>query len=328
MKRDYYEVLGVDRGADDAEVKKAFRRLARELHPDVNRHDPEAEEKFKEAAEAYEVLSDPDRRRTYDAFGHDGLRTGGWAPRSDAFGSFRRAIGVLRPRRPDVQRVVRVRPARARERRRYRGAGRGDPRGGAHGRLSRGVVRGGLDLRALPGQRRSPEHRFGPARRVADGEVPRGRAGRLRSGRAGPAPARGRSRGGCPRPHARSWGGQVGSARGARGNRGAPGDRVRTADPDGRARRRGRDLYVQVVVADDERFERLDPGHRGRAARDQSHARHQRDRAHVDGEREIEVPRGPSPGEQIVVRGLGLRSSAGRRGATSTWCWTSTCPAS
>ena len=62
MKRDYYEVLGVDRGADDAEVKKAFRRLARELHPDVNRHDPEAEEKFKEAAEAYEILSDAERR--------------------------------------------------------------------------------------------------------------------------------------------------------------------------------------------------------------------------------------------------------------------------
>ena len=62
MKRDYYEVLGVDRGASDVEVKRAFRRLARELHPDVNKHDPEAEEKFKEAAEAYEVLSDPDRR--------------------------------------------------------------------------------------------------------------------------------------------------------------------------------------------------------------------------------------------------------------------------
>ena len=88
MPADYYEVLGVDRGATEAELKKAFRRLARELHPDVNRHDPEAEEKFKEAAEAYEVLSDPRRRRTYDAFGHDGLRSGGWAPRSAAFGSF------------------------------------------------------------------------------------------------------------------------------------------------------------------------------------------------------------------------------------------------
>ena len=61
MPRDYYEVLGVDRGADEAQIKKAFRRLARELHPDVNAHDPEAESKFKEAAEAYEVLSDAEQ---------------------------------------------------------------------------------------------------------------------------------------------------------------------------------------------------------------------------------------------------------------------------
>src|SRR5687767_1986158 len=79
MPRDYYEVLGVPRGADEAELKKAFRKLARELHPDVNKHDPEAEEKFKEAAEAYEILSDPDRRATYDRYGHEGLRTNGFA---------------------------------------------------------------------------------------------------------------------------------------------------------------------------------------------------------------------------------------------------------
>ncbi len=78
MPEDYYETLGVDRGADEAEIKKAFRRLARELHPDVNTEDPEAEEKFKAAAEAYEVLSDPERRRTYDAFGQEGLRSGGF----------------------------------------------------------------------------------------------------------------------------------------------------------------------------------------------------------------------------------------------------------
>ena len=87
MPRDYYEVLGVDRGADDAAIKKAFRKLARELHPDVNAHDPEAESKFKEAAEAYEVLSDGERRRTYDAYGHDGLKTGGFAPNFEGFGS-------------------------------------------------------------------------------------------------------------------------------------------------------------------------------------------------------------------------------------------------
>ncbi|MBV8221499.1 MAG: DnaJ domain-containing protein, partial [Solirubrobacterales bacterium] len=85
--RDYYEVLGVTRDADEAMIKKAFRRLARELHPDVNRHDPNAEEKFKEAAEAYEVLSDSDRRATYDRYGREGLRSGGWAPNTEAFGS-------------------------------------------------------------------------------------------------------------------------------------------------------------------------------------------------------------------------------------------------
>jgi molecular chaperone DnaJ len=85
--RDYYEVLGVGREADEGEVKKAFRRLARELHPDVNSHDPQAEDKFKEAAEAYEVLSDPERRATYDRYGHEGLRSGGYAPNFDGFGS-------------------------------------------------------------------------------------------------------------------------------------------------------------------------------------------------------------------------------------------------
>jgi molecular chaperone DnaJ len=87
VPRDYYDILGVDRGADDATVKKAFRRLARELHPDVNAHDPEAEEKFKEAAEAYEVLSDPERRQLYDSYGHEGLKSGGYAPNFGDFGS-------------------------------------------------------------------------------------------------------------------------------------------------------------------------------------------------------------------------------------------------
>jgi molecular chaperone DnaJ len=87
MPRDPYEVLGVQRDATEQQVKKAFRGQARELHPDVNAHDPQAEEKFKEAAEAYEILSDPERRATYDRYGHEGLRSGGYAPNFDAFGS-------------------------------------------------------------------------------------------------------------------------------------------------------------------------------------------------------------------------------------------------
>ncbi len=70
-----------------SEIKKAFRGQARELHPDVNAHDPQAEEKFKKAAEAYEILSDPERRATYDRYGHEGLRSGGYAPNFDGFGS-------------------------------------------------------------------------------------------------------------------------------------------------------------------------------------------------------------------------------------------------
>jgi molecular chaperone DnaJ len=87
MPRDPYDLLGVGRDASSQEIKKAFRQLARELHPDVNAHDPDAEEKFKEAAEAYEILSDGERRATYDRYGHEGLRSGGYAPNFEGFGS-------------------------------------------------------------------------------------------------------------------------------------------------------------------------------------------------------------------------------------------------
>ncbi len=78
QKRDYYEVLGVDKSADDAAIKKAYRVLAKKYHPDMNPGDAEAEKKFKEASEAYAVLSDPDKRKQYDQFGHSAFDgTGG-----------------------------------------------------------------------------------------------------------------------------------------------------------------------------------------------------------------------------------------------------------
>lgn len=73
-KRDYYEVLGVDKSADAEAIKKAYRKLAMKYHPDRNQGDKEAEEKFKEASEAYEVLSDESKRRMYDQYGHDGMK--------------------------------------------------------------------------------------------------------------------------------------------------------------------------------------------------------------------------------------------------------------
>ncbi len=85
-ERDYYEVLGVPRDAGDADIKRAFRTLARELHPDVS-NAPETDKRFREVAEAYEVLSDPARRATYDRFGHAGLRRGGFEPTFGDFGN-------------------------------------------------------------------------------------------------------------------------------------------------------------------------------------------------------------------------------------------------
>ncbi len=76
QKRDYYEILGVDKGADDAAIKKAYRALAKKYHPDMNPGDAEAEKKFKEASEAYAVLSDPDKKRQYDQFGHAAFEGG------------------------------------------------------------------------------------------------------------------------------------------------------------------------------------------------------------------------------------------------------------
>lgn len=88
-KRDYYEVLGVDKEATEDDIKKAFRKLARKYHPDVNKDDKNAAEKFKEIAEAYEVLRDSDKRARYDQFGHAGVEQGGFdAGNFGGFGNF------------------------------------------------------------------------------------------------------------------------------------------------------------------------------------------------------------------------------------------------
>src|ERR671937_1019477 len=121
-KRDYYELLGVGRDADEGEIKRAFRRLARELHPDVSEA-PDAEHRFREVVEAYEVLSNSERRQLYDRFGHDGLRSGGFQPSTfdlgdlsdlfsaffgdDLFGVARRA-GRGRARGADVAALVEI----------------------------------------------------------------------------------------------------------------------------------------------------------------------------------------------------------------------------
>jgi molecular chaperone DnaJ len=96
-KRDYYEVLGVNRNASEQEIKSAYRRLAVRYHPDKNPNDTEAEEKFKEAAEAYSVLADAEQRRRYDRFGHQGVASGagGAAWGAPGFGGIEDILGDL-----------------------------------------------------------------------------------------------------------------------------------------------------------------------------------------------------------------------------------------
>jgi molecular chaperone DnaJ len=317
MARDYYEVLGVSRDASETEIKKAFRRLARELHPDVNQ-EPDAEDRFKEAAEAYEVLSDAERRRTYDAYGREGLRSGGFDPGAGfgsiddifqaffgggGFGGGRRAaaggdIGAeveieLAEVATGAQREVTYDVVAPCEHCHGNGAEPGTPistceRCGGSGEL-RAVTRTPFGQMV----RSTPCDICGGAGKVP--ETPCdvcGGSGRTRQSRT--------SKIEIP---AGIEAGQRLRIAGA-GHAGEPGA------PAG-------DLYVEVAVAEDERFERdgtdlistvtiaATEGMLGTTVTVPT----------LDGEEEIEVAPGTQPGHQYLLKGLGLpRLSARRRG--------------
>jgi molecular chaperone DnaJ len=320
MPSDYYEVLGIGREVGEAEIKKAFRRLARELHPDVNKDDPEAEEKFKAAAEAYEVLSDPERRRTYDAYGHEGLRSGGFDPRSASFGSIDdilqaffggeafgfggRAAGP--PAGADVLLAVEIELAEvvtgARREVEYEAVGRCESchgNGAEPGTPIRGCEKcgGAGQLRQVS---RTP---FGQMVRAVtcdrcggDGRVPETPCGEC--GGSGRTP--GQRKQAIEVPAGIEDGQRLRvSAAGHAGEPGAPAG----------------DLYVQVTVAEDERFRRDGtdlisvvpiPATEAMLGTTVSVPT-------LDGEQEIEVSSGTQPGHEEVLHGAGLPRLGGRR---------------
>ena len=317
MTRDYYEVLGVAREASETEIKKAFRGLARELHPDVNGHDPEAEAKFKEAAEAYEVLSDAERRRTYDAYGHEGLRSGGFDPGAGfgsiddifqaffggggfGFGGRRAAAGgdiaaeveiELAEVASGVRREIAYDVVGACEHCHGNGAEPGTPistceRCGGAGEL-RAVTRTPFGQMV----RSTPCDVCGGAGKVPEAPCETcGGAGRTRQGRTSAIEV-----------PAGIEDGQRLRIAGA-GHAGEPGA------PPG-------DLYVEVRVAEDERFERdgTDLISIVSIAATEAMLGTTVTVPTLEGEEEIEVAPGTQPGHQHVLRGAGLPRLDGRR---------------
>jgi molecular chaperone DnaJ len=325
VPRDYYEVLGVDRSASPAEIKKTFRALARELHPDVNTTDPEAEERFKEAAEAYEVLSDPERRRLYDAFGHDGLRTGGWSPRasgggfedifesffgrgdplfSELFGFGRSGpaaggdIGVevevsLADVLTGAKREVTFEAVSACDHCRGNGAEPGTP------------IRTCDDCGGSGQVRRVTQTALGQL--VRAGACPTcGGDGKIAEQPCEQCSGRGRVSG------TRTWGVDVPAGI-------ESGQRIRIAGAGHAGEPGGRpgDLYVLVTVAEDDRFRRegADLVSVADVLATSAMLGSRVTVATLDGEEEVEVPAGTQPGDHVVLRGQGLpQLHGGRRG--------------
>ena len=317
IPRDPYEVLGIARDASEQQIKKAFRALAMELHPDVNAHDPQAEEKFKEAAEANEILSDPERRATYDRYGHEGLRSGGVRPQLRRFGSISdlferssaargRAVRARGGARPggDVAVAVEIDLVEA-----------------ANGAKVQVAIRGGRALRALPRQWRRARHADRDLRtlRRAKGSY-----------RRSPGPPSGRWRvrcsatsamatGACPSSRATSAAVAGARLRGVSSRstcrRGSPtvsASGCRAADTPARRAPRAGDLYVLVRVREDERFVR--EGDDLIAALDVpaplAALGATLETPTLEGVAQIEVPAGTQPGEVLTLRGEGMPGCA------------------
>jgi len=317
MPRDYYEVLGVDRGASAGEIKKTFRKLARELHPDVNTEDPEAEERFKEAAEAYEVLSDPERRRVYDAFGHEGLRTGGWSPRSAGVGGFEDIFeaffGRGDPLFGELFGFQRAGPAAGGDVAAAVEISIEEVVSGTSRELSFDAVsicercRGngaepGTPIRTCDECGGSGQMRR--VRRTAFGQLVQtgvcsscGGDGRVPEQPCEQCGGRGRTAG------TRTWDVEIppGIESGQR-------IRIAGAGHAGEAGARSGDLYVRVTVAEDERFRRegADLVSVVEVLATQAMLGGSVSVPTLDGDRDVDVPPGTQPGDHIVLRGLGL----------------------